>query len=181
MGAGGATDARIGDKAGGGGGCVTRRARIADWGRGVSRTFPNVHANGGNTAPSCALGVATILSTTSFTDEGCKDRGGAGIGSQQATLEQRWCEKVERDGVGRRWKAGRDTTAWTGPLLTVSTLFLGGVTFTIATRGARLTRPHEAQQFFLFVFLDLRAPSHLTVYRDGSGISSRKGLDLQAL
>ena len=38
---------------------------------GHARTFPKVHAKVGNTALSCRLGVATILSTTAFTEEGC--------------------------------------------------------------------------------------------------------------
>lgn len=36
----------------------------------ITRTFPKVHAKGGNTAPSCKAGVAAILSTTAFTEEG---------------------------------------------------------------------------------------------------------------
>ena len=41
-------------------------------------TFPNVHAKGGNTSASCNAGVATILSTMSFTLPGCPRRGGEG-------------------------------------------------------------------------------------------------------
>lgn len=37
-----------------------------------ARTFPKAHAKGGNTALSCWLGVATILSTKAFTEEGCR-------------------------------------------------------------------------------------------------------------
>ena len=39
------------------------------------RTFPKVHAKGGNTSASCNAGVATILSTMSFTLPGCSRRG----------------------------------------------------------------------------------------------------------
>ena len=57
-----------------------RRAREAARGSRIveaRRTFPNVHAKGGN-RPSCKLGVATISSTLSFTLPGCRLKLGEG-------------------------------------------------------------------------------------------------------
>jgi hypothetical protein len=41
-----------------------------------ARTFPKVHAKGGNTSASCNAGVATIFSTMSLTLPGWSRRGG---------------------------------------------------------------------------------------------------------
>lgn len=62
-----------------------------------ARTFPNAHANGGNTALRCPAGVDTIWSTIAFTADGCGGRG-----------------------RGRTWKeGGRD--GWRGSANEIST------------------------------------------------------------
>ena len=71
---------------------------------GERRTLPNVHAKGGNTAPSCSAGVATILDTTASTEEGWRAKEGKRVsvarGGEMVRAGERWLKKRGRSRRG---------------------------------------------------------------------------------